>query len=281
MSAIAVEIALHDRGEERVGEDAALGLRDDEGDRVRALGDEAAGRAVGDVAEPRDRLLDRLARVRAAPWASGSRPGRRSRSRPPRAGDLLERRAAGRRRSAIFVIVFTSWDTMCIVSASTDESAYMPFVPVRRPSPRGSSADSEEVLMLIPARKTFRLLPRVLPLLAVLALLRRRLRRRRRRRGRRTRAQRRRRRAERRAGHPVGRPVRHVRLQGSRPVRRVHGAPPERHDRERRASSSSRTTTRRCRPISPAAPGSPTSRASRSRRIAEVDAATRPTSGST
>ena len=38
---------LHDRGEERVGEDAALGLRDDEGDRVGAPGDEAPGGAVG------------------------------------------------------------------------------------------------------------------------------------------------------------------------------------------------------------------------------------------
>src|SRR5688572_9535630 len=44
------------------------------------------------------------------------------------------------------------------------------FVPVHRPSQKGSSADSEEVLMPSP-RRLFRLLPSVLVLLATVALL--------------------------------------------------------------------------------------------------------------
>ena len=82
---------LHDGGEERIREDAALGLRDDEGDRVRALGDQAPGRAVGDVAEPVDRLLDRLPRVRPdlGRAVDDPRDSRRRDGRQP--GDLLER----------------------------------------------------------------------------------------------------------------------------------------------------------------------------------------------
>ena len=84
--------ALHDGGEERVREDAALGLGDDEGDRVGALRDQAAGRAVRDVAEPVDRLLDRLARVRPDLGGAVDHPGHGGRGdgREPR--HLLERR---------------------------------------------------------------------------------------------------------------------------------------------------------------------------------------------
>ena len=72
--------------EERVGEQSAGRLGDDDGDRVAAAGDEAAGGPVGGVAEPFDRGLDVDPDVGADAWASRSRPVRRSRGRRPPAG---------------------------------------------------------------------------------------------------------------------------------------------------------------------------------------------------
>ena len=94
---------LDDREEERVREHAALGLRDDERDRVGAPGDEAARGAVGDVAQPLDRLLDRLPGVGADLGRAVDDAGDGRRRHVGQAGDLLERgRRAPRRGGQIF-----------------------------------------------------------------------------------------------------------------------------------------------------------------------------------
>ena len=134
---------LHDRGEERVGENPALGLGDHERDRVGAPRDEAAGGAVRDVAQTLDRLLDGLAGVGADLRRAVDDTGDGRRRDVRQAGDLLESRRwpAGlpgqiRRSRCLYIR-----DTLCIVSASTDASAYTTSVRARRPSPRGSSAE--------------------------------------------------------------------------------------------------------------------------------------------
>ena len=83
--------------EERVRQDALVGLGHHEGDRVGALGDQRAGGAVRGVAEVGDRGLDRGERLgRHAQTAVDGAGGCRARDTGA-LGDLLERRRGGPR----------------------------------------------------------------------------------------------------------------------------------------------------------------------------------------
>ena len=77
-------------GEERVGEDAVVGLGDDHGDRVRTPRDQAARRRVGDVAQRAHRRVDGRLGARADPLAAVDRTGRRGARDARDPGHLVE-----------------------------------------------------------------------------------------------------------------------------------------------------------------------------------------------
>jgi hypothetical protein len=84
-------------GEERIVEQPAGRLCDDDRDRVAPAGDEAASGAVRDVAETIDRALDGAPDVGTDLWRAVHHPRHGRSGDTGDAGDLVERRDGSRR----------------------------------------------------------------------------------------------------------------------------------------------------------------------------------------